>query len=106
MLDVRGEYVVMNTKYDDWRDDAARWLSAMDEALVNQTGDDVVIPYEQVALAFPSQRPNPKSFDYPLIEHEQLVAWASARNWQVRPATEMSVPDEIGYLPVRFTRLR
>jgi len=78
----------------------------MDEALAKQTGDDVVIPYEHVALAFPSQRPSPRSFDYPLIEHEQLVEWASVRNWQVRPATEMNVQCEIGYPPVRFTRQR
>jgi hypothetical protein len=67
-------------------------------------GDDVVVPYGQVALAFPSSEPNPLSFDSPLIDHGQLRQWALSEGWLVRPAPEMAAEESNGNPPVRFTK--
>ena len=94
----------MAERFEIWRGNAPKWVSALERALNVHGGDDVVVPYGQVALAFPSSEPNPLSFNNPLIEYDQLRQWALSQGWQVRPAPEMAAEEGTGYPPVRFTR--
>lgn len=94
----------MATRYDELLRGALQWLPELDRRLHTEQRDDVVVPYEQVALAFPAQEPNPRSFDIPLIDQHRLRAWASARGWMVRFATDMVAQGETRNPPVRFTR--
>lgn len=94
----------MTERFENWRNNAPKWVSALAGALNDYAGNDVVVPYGQVALAFPSSEPNPSSFDNPLIDHHQLRKWASSQGWQVRRAPEMAAEENTETPPVRFTR--
>lgn len=56
---------------------SVKWRSAMEQAIASKESDDIVISYQEVAMAFPSLEPNPRSFDHPLIDHSQLSNWAA-----------------------------
>lgn len=95
----------MTEKLERWRSNAPRWISALERGLNQRGENDLVVPYEQVALAFPSPEPNPLSFDSPLIEHNQLNQWASTQGWQIRSAPEMAPEgSDVSHPPVRFTK--
>lgn len=91
----------MGHAYDTCLHDAPRWQLALSGALSAQDADDLVVPYEDVARAFPDRNPHPDSFDIPLIDGPQLRAWAEGKDWQVGLATECGRP---GFPAVRFTR--
>ena len=94
----------MNERLKDWKNDAPRWCSAIENKLAVHVGDDAVIPYEKIALAFPSPDPNLLSFDSPLIDHDQLKQWALARGWDVRLASEIKAEGDDRHPPVHFTK--
>lgn len=94
----------MIDKLTNWRQGSASWMLELGRALEVYGKNDVVVPYIQVALAFPSSDPNSLTFNSPKIDLDQLEHWASARDWQVRSATEMASIEETDYPPVRFTR--
>jgi len=94
----------MTEKLARWRREAPRWLAALTDVLARCGKADVVVPYVQVALAFPSVEPNSVSFEYPLIELPRLRDWASRHGWKVRSAPEMAPKDSASHPPVRFTK--
>lgn len=94
----------MAENFENWQKEAPRWISALADALTKHGEDDVVVPYGQVALAFPSSEPNPLSFDSPLIDHGQLRQWALTLGWKIRPAPEMAAKGSNGHPPVRFSK--
>ena len=86
--------------------DAQKWQVELERAILAHGGDDIVVPYDQVARAFPSTQPNSHSFHEPLLNHDQLKQWAAAAKWQVRPAPEMAPPGNDDQPPVRFTKIK
>lgn len=65
-------------------------------------GDDLVVPYTHVSIAFPSSQFDTRRPDVKLINQDALRAWASLRGWSISIANDMSASD--GFSPVRFTR--
>ena len=81
------------------------WREEIERALDAHGGNDVVIPYPDVARAFPSDDPNPNSFHDPLIDREEFKSWALQSGWLVRPAPDMSDPERPNEPPIRFTKI-
>lgn len=94
----------MNENHNDWINKSQERRDEFERALENHGGNDVVAPYENVALAFPSKDPSPHSFDYPLIDRERLIHWAESKGWKVEMAPEMASDDGKHSPPVRFTK--
>ena len=82
-----------------------KWQIELERAIDSHGGNDVVVPYRQVALAFPSTQPNPRSFHDRLVDQDRLKKWAATRRWQVKLAPEMAQPDSDDLPPVRFIKI-
>ena len=90
---------------NEWINNSQQWQDELEGVLTTHGGNDVVTQYTNVAFAFPSTKPNPYSFDYPLIDKDRLVEWADSKGWEVRFAPEMlSQEDKQNLPPVRFTK--
>ena len=83
----------------------AKWRVELERAILAHGSNDVVVAYRQVALAFPSTQPNPRSFHDPLIDQDRLKKWAATLKWQVKLAPEMSDPDRDDLPLVRFIKV-
>jgi hypothetical protein len=94
----------VDQKYEIWEQDSMRWRNALDRSLREQTGNDVVMHYRSVALAFPSRKPIALTFDYPLIDDRALRDWVAERGWQVWIAPESASGEGPDPPPFRFTR--
>lgn len=94
----------MNERYNDWINNSQEWRDELERALEKQGGSDVVALYENVAFAFPSNDPNPHSFDYPLIDQKRFISWAESKGWKVQLAPEMASEEDDHRPPVRFTK--
>lgn len=73
--------------------------------LEGHDGDDVVIPYMQIARLFPSNEPHPSGFDLNLIDHETLVTACSSHGWEATAAHELDGSNAPYDFPVRFRRI-
>lgn len=93
----------MTERQARWRAESTTWVSALALALQEQHQTDVVVPYNHVALAFPSIESHPLSYTDPLLDHEELRLWASRQGWQVKPAPDMKGDDDTDP-PIRFTK--
>jgi len=82
---------------------APQWREELERALNAHGGKDVAAAYSDVARAFPSTDPNPRSFDIPLIDLAALKKLAAEHGWRVTRASEMHATD--GLAPVRFMRI-
>ena len=94
----------MNEKYNDWINNSQEWQDGLERALEKHGGSDIVTQYTNVAFGFPSNDPNPYSFDYPLIDQERLINWAKSKGWKVQLASEMATEEDKHRPPVRFTK--
>lgn len=90
------------SNYEQLLSRAPSWRDELEAKLMAHGGDDLVAPYSQVALGFPSNQPNPRSFETPLIDSQQLQDWASTRGWHAQLTQDMEASD--GYPPVHFTK--
>lgn len=95
----------MNAKLNGERGNSRQWQSALESALAAHGGESALAHYAHIALAFPSSHTLPYAFGHPLIDYQQLKAWAVSRGWRVRPAPGKISRGERYRLPVRFTRL-
>jgi len=73
----------MKDKYDRWIADAPRWLEGLPGSLVRAGGDDLLVGYGDIALAFPLRQPHENTFDFPIIDF--LPPWGKS-----------SLPEEAG----------
>jgi hypothetical protein len=74
------------------------------EALESHGGNDVVIPYSDIARLFPSSNPHPDSFDYNAIDQEQLKCWASENGFEVSTVPDQAPENAKSSPPIRFRR--
>jgi hypothetical protein len=91
-------------KFEDLQARAPEWRAELERKLAAHGGADVAAPYSQVAFAFPSPEPNPRSFDIPSIDSLQLKQWATAHGWRVQLTREAQTSDPQGHPLVRFTK--
>lgn len=87
--------------------DSDEWKKSIENVLEKASMEndaDYVIPYSQVAKAFPSATPHPSTFHHSLIDYENLYAWASKRGWRVNVAHEILSSDSNSLSPVRFRK--
>ena len=88
------------------REDIAEdWREAIQKALNETKSDDVVIPYSEVVIAFPSTTPHPRKIEHPLIDDISLRKWAGDLGWRVDLAPEATPESENALPPVRFRRI-
>lgn len=96
--------MIMDERYKTWIDNAPEQRDQLAIALDKHGGNDLMVPYAQVALAFPSSNPHEASFDHPMIEDNMLKHWASEHGWRVQLATGNTGEADKYSPPVRFTR--
>ena len=94
----------MDEKYNDWINSSQKWRDELERAIKKHSGRDLITQYTNAAFAFPSNVPNPYSFDYPLIDQERLIQWAQSKGWKVQLAPEMASEEDKHRPPVRFTK--
>ncbi len=91
-------------KLDEWIAEAPAWLAELDARLHKKGGEDVWIPYHQVARAFPDREPHPAFFDHPKLDGTALLQWAAEKGWVVESITE-GIPKSLENMPpVRFIK--
>lgn len=66
---------------------------------------DLVIPYRDIAVAFPSSKPHPETFDHNLIDDTFLKVWAEELGWSVMTAPEMHINQNTLQPPIRFQKI-
>lgn len=88
----------------DWKAEAPSWIATLERALIDRKADDVLIPYEHVAFAFPSSDPHPYTFEYPIIDSHAITVWAEDNGWKIAVATEKGVKGQEHSFPIRFTK--
>ena len=96
----------MSSKYETQKAESVRWRQDLEMKLKDHHSGDAVVVYSQVALAFPSDRVNPRSFDDPLIDHQELERWATAKGWKIKAALELMPEGSTAYPHVRFIKER
>ena len=92
----------MNTKLVS-REEVGCFRKDIAEKLSKCEFDEVVVPYSQVARAFPSDTSDTRRFNAKYIDQDELSAWSLALLWSVDIANDIS--DSDGYHPVKFVRL-
>lgn len=88
----------------DWKVEAPTWIAALERALKDRHTDDLLIPYAQVALAFPSSDPHPYTFEYPRIDDHAIRAWAEDNGWKIAFAAEKGAKGQEHSFPIRLTK--
>lgn len=81
------------------------WRSDLEQKLADAKSSDLLIPYPQVAVAFPSSRPHPDTFDHNCIDDESLKAWTEERGWEVSTAPEKASDQNTLRPPIRFQKI-
>jgi len=94
----------MKEKHKEWIDRSGEWQAALEEALSNANSTDLLVSHKKVAFAFPSAKPNSRSFDFPSIDTQWLRTWATERGWEVDFAKEKTTEINEKWPPVRFTK--
>lgn len=87
--------------------DSDEWKKSIEKVLEKASMEndaDYVIPYSQVAKAFPTATRHPSAFHHSLIDSENLDAWASKRGWRVNLAHEILSSDSNSLPLVRFCK--
>lgn len=67
-------------------------------------GNDVVIPYWDIARLFPSSEPHPDSFDYKVIDDKSLKEWAANNGFEVSTVPEQALENAKSSPPIRFRK--
>lgn len=80
------------------------WRSDIEEKLKDATSSELFISYPNIAIAFPSSRPHPETFDHNCIDDESLRAWAAERGWGVSTAPEKASDPNTLRPPIRFKK--
>jgi hypothetical protein len=96
----------MNDKYEEWQHQSKERQLELEHILKQSKEKDIVILYSKVALAFPTNNPHNKTFDYPVIDEKRLKNWCEKQGWDVRTAPEMTPEAEHGSPLIRFTRTK
>ena len=75
------------------------------EAIKKHGGDDVVIPYRDIARLFPSVEPHPDSFEYKSVNKETLLQWATDNGFEVSILADQAPENAPNSPPFRFRKL-
>jgi len=78
--------------------------SVLLKAIEEHGGNDVVIPYWDIARLFPSSDPHPDSFDYKSIDQKSLMEWASDNGFEVSTVPDQAPANAKSSPPIRFKR--
>jgi len=84
--------------------DPKEWKDSLAKALDDTDKNDLIIPYGQVAKAFPSLNAHQSTFDHSIIDDVALRNWGSDRGWQIDLAPEVLPEDSSALPPVRFRK--
>ncbi|WP_156774618.1 hypothetical protein ACN2MM_02460 [Alkalilimnicola ehrlichii MLHE-1] len=82
--------------------ESSQWRDALEAELKATDKTDLVIPYGQIAKAFPSSNPHPRTFEHPMIDDVSLRNWGSERGWCIDLASEILPEGSDSLPPVRF----
>ena len=75
------------------------------QALADTEKTDLIIPYFQVAAAFPAASWHPRAFGQPTIDDLALKEWCEKLGWRVDLASELVSESSQTLPPVRFRKL-
>ena len=94
----------MSSTYDDSMPEAPQWQAALEKKLEQEKSNQLTVPYGQVARAFPSQNPHPRTFDFNIINDMTFIPWAEVRGWKAIVSQETST-GETSFPLILFTRI-
>ena len=77
---------------------------ALLKAIEQHGGNDVVIPYWDIACLFPSTEPHPDSFNYKVIDQRSLKEWASDNGFDVSTVPDQAPDNAKSSPPIRFVK--
>lgn len=77
-------------------------LDILLESIIKYDGDDIVIPYWQIAHLFPTDNPHPDSMDYKSIDQDALKTWASENGFIVSMLPDQAPENAKNSPPIRF----
>lgn len=83
--------------------EAIQWQEALERKLKKASVNKLEVPYGQVARAFPSQNPDPETFDFSLIDDMTFIPWVEVRGWRAIVIPESSA-GETSSPSILFTR--
>ncbi len=81
------------------------WFADFESKMTKETRTDILIPYYQLSLAFPSDHSVSDSLDIIAIDTHALEKWASGHRWSVRFAHEKADPKYKSTPPIHFSRV-
>ena len=82
---------------DEYKSALVRKLGATDKI-------DLTVAYSDVAKAFPSENPHPRTFEHSIIAEQDLKMWAAENGWKVSMAPEVLPESSSSLPPVRFRK--
>lgn len=85
---------------------AREWRADIEEKLKSAESSDLLISYPDVAVAFPSSRSHPETFEHKCIDDESLRIWAKERGWVVTTAPESAADPNTLRPPIRFKKIQ
>jgi hypothetical protein len=88
----------MDTEIQQWRD-------ALQESLSSTKFTELIVPYEQIAHAFPTAQFHLRTFDHKMIDDVALKEWCKERGWRVQLAPELLPQESELPPPVLFKRI-
>ena len=78
---------------------------ALLDAIVKHNGNDVSIPYWDIARLFPSNNPHPDSFEYKSVDQDALKKWATENGFIVSMLSEQAPENAQSSPPIRFRKI-
>jgi hypothetical protein len=94
----------MSSTYDDSIPEASQWQAALEKKLKQEKSNQLTVPHEHVARAFPPQNPHQRTFDFNLIDDMTFIPWAKVRGWKAIVSQETSA-GETSFPLIIFTRI-
>lgn len=87
-------------------DDKVRqaWFSKFESQMQEEKRTDILIPYNQLSMAFPGGT-HSDYIDVFSIDTHALQKWATDHGWSVKFSQENADPKHKNAPPIRFTRL-
>jgi len=94
----------MIDKHKRWIEESPRFRRELEQKLKSTEMNELLVPYKDVAFAFPFKGPNSRSFDVPSIDQDSFILWAAREGWDARLANEKTTEKTKNWPPVHFTR--
>ena len=80
------------------------WFDDFESKMTKETRTDILIPYNQLSMAFPNGT-HSDYFDVFRLDSDAVQKWSADHGWSAKPAPENADPKHKNAPPIRFMKI-